>query len=208
MRDSLGVTAAMTRRSQLALTVIAIAGCRPAAHPLLQAISDSEPPSRGTLMDSLCAPSEGEPSCTRRIESHYLSEAAGRAERRGDSIILHLAGGASAIYRDSLVEGPTAIVYGYRGYVPSIGYFVLDTQFYARGGYLLVSGETGHSTPIDGPPRVSPDHGRVAAASVDLEAQFSSTTLTIWRVLPDSLAFEWMHNFIQDGRVTDSTYGP
>jgi hypothetical protein len=198
----------MVPRTWLALAILLIANCHPAPPALSQPPSSSAPPSRDSLIASVCSPTEGQPSCTRRIERRYLVQAGTRADRRGDGLILNLQNGTTAIYRDSVGEGPTDVVFGYRGYIASIGYFLLDMQFYEGGGYLLVNARTGHATASDGPPLVSPSHDYVAAGNVDLESQFTPTTLTIWRVTPDSLALAWRHEFVQDGIITDSTFGP
>ncbi len=198
----------MSAHKWLILTLLAPFGCHSVPQPASDAVSDSAPPSRGELMSRLCSDSEGEPSCTRRIEKGYLAQAAGKVERNGNELVLHLANGDSATFRDSTAETSTAVLFGFRGSIQPIGYYLIDLQFYEGGGYLLVSAKSGKSTISNGPPLVSPDGHRVAAANVDLESQYTPTTLTIWQVTDDSLALEWRHDFLPDGIVNDSTWGP
>lgn len=137
-----------------------------------------------------------------------LAEGGHGALRRGAELVIPLLHGDTLSLRDSAPDTPTGVWHSYRAYLPSISYHVVEVQFYEGGTYLLVNATSGKTTFSNGLPIVSPDNRRIAAGNVDLEAEYSPTTLQVWRLESDSLALEWEHDFLAGGPATDSTWGP
>lgn len=128
--------------------------------------------------------------------------------RTGRSLQITLARGDSVVLTDSLPDDPNGVWFRYREMLPAVGYHLIETRFYEGGGYLLVNHKTGWSALSNGVPIVSPDRLRLAAANVDLDAEYSPTTLQIWRLAADSLILELEHDFVSAPIQPDSVWGP
>jgi len=171
--------------------------------------SDSESIARDTtLEDVLCRDLNNSYKCAQVIEQHALGKGHQGVRRRAAELLIPLVRGDTLSLHDSLSDNPRGVWYAYREYMPSINYHLIALQYYEGGTYLLVNGRTGKTTFSNGLPVVSPDARRLAAGNVDLEAEFSPTTLQIWRVELDSLALEFEYNFLTKAQVADSTWGP
>jgi len=170
--------------------------------------SDSLLPPSDTLRARLCRNLNNSYQCAQAIERHLLADPVHGAHRLGSELVIPLLNGGTLSLRDSAPDMPTGVWYTYRTHLPSIRYHVVEVHYYEGGTYLLVNGRSGKKTFSNGLPVVSPDNRRVAAGNVDLEAEFSPTTVQVWRLEGDSLTLEWEHNFLASGAASDSTWGP
>jgi len=221
-RDPLGVRVRNPVRTNLRLSpalVLALAcqqppetrsavnapGSQPSAAP---ASSDSIGAGLDSLDRTVCQGINNSYQCAQAIEKHLLADGGRGVARRGAELAIPLLNGDTLALRDSTPDTPTGVWHSYRAYLPSIGYHVVEVQYYEGSTYLLVNGTSGKKTFSNGLPVVSPDNRRIAAGNVDLEAEFSPTTLQVWRLERDSLALEWEHDFLAGGAATDTTWGP
>jgi hypothetical protein len=161
-----------------------------------------------TVDERLCQQITNSYECAQAIERDLLSKGVPEVARRGGQLVIRLTHADSATFRDSSTETASAVSYSYRGLLPSVPYHVIEVQYYEGGTYLLVNAATGRQTFSNGLPVPSPDGHYIAAANVDLEAEFSPTTLQVWRVDKDSLVLAWEHDFVPPGGASDSTWGP
>ncbi|MCU0623105.1 MAG: hypothetical protein MUF53_04485 [Gemmatimonadaceae bacterium] len=146
--------------------------------------------------------------CAQVIERHILGRGAPAVVRHGRSLEIRLATGVSRRFVDSLPDRPDGEWFSYRGFLAQANHHVLHVQFYEGDGYLLVHTRTGATTPSVGLPVLSPDARRIAAANVDLDAEYSPTALQIWRVEADRLVLEWERDFVQQPVTPDRLWGP
>lgn len=161
-----------------------------------------------TSRDVVCQYLTNYYECSRAVERRLLAGRASGVSRRGPELTIALTSGRSVVFVDSQPESPAFVGHTYAGSIPSVKYFVLELHYSEGGAYLLVNGHTGASTFSHGFPVPAPDGRRLAAGNVDLEARYSPTTLQIWRLADDNLVLEWEHDFVENGRVVDTTWGP
>jgi hypothetical protein len=207
-------------RLPLALALALAAACQKGPEPrsagnaadsqpsMTHGSSDSIAAGPDTLNRMLCKGIDNSYKCAQAIERHVLAEGGHGVSRRGAQLVIPLLRGDTLLLRDSAPATATGELHSYRAYLPSIGYHVVELQYDEGGLFFLVNGRSGKITFSHGLPVVSPDNRRVAAGNVDLEAEFSPTTLQIWRVDSDSLALEWEHDFLSDAQASDSIWGP
>jgi hypothetical protein len=173
-----------------------------------RASTDSLAAGPDSLNHVLCQGLNNSYLCAQTIEKHLLAEGKHGVLRRDAELHIPLLTGDTLVLRDSVSDTATGVRHSYRAYLPSIGYHVVEVQYYEGGTYLLVNGVSGKTAFSNGVPVVSPDNRRLAAANVDLESGYSPTTVQVWRLEDDSLALEWEHDFLAGGAAADSTWGP
>lgn len=133
-------------------------------------------------------------------ELPFLQASTAGVRRSGDSLLLPLAGGGAMALVDDTTEGESSIRYVYRGPLAGTGFLAVDVGLWEGGTYLLVDPTTGRKTFIDDLPVPSPSGRLLAVASMDMEAGYEPTRLTIYSVVADSLVQLW--------RVDSIPWGP
>ena len=169
--------------------------------------ADAGQASSEALRDSICAAITNRKACARAFEHHLLSTSGG-ARRDDSTLSIPLLRGDTLTLRDSSDAHGGVIGYSYRGRVRQSQYHLVELQFYEGGGYLLINERSGWKTFSNGVPIASPDGERLAAGNVDLEAEFSPTTIQVWRVAADTLVLEWEHDLLAARAENDSVWGP
>lgn len=146
--------------------------------------------------------------CAQALERRLLPAERGGVVRDGRVLRIALARGDAVTYTDSLHDDTQGMWFSYRGRFGSIGYHLVEIQFYEGRIFLLVNGRTGWTTWSDGVPMLSPDGAQLAAANVDIDAEHSSTSLQVWRVAADSLELAFSQDFDLRSYDEESVWGP
>jgi hypothetical protein len=129
--------------------------------------------------------------CAAAIEQRVLPALADHAARRGDTLVLRLAGPDSVVLT-SAPPGEEIDAPGYHlvGMLES-GHFVVHGQWYEGDFYLLVNRASGEEQAIWARPVVSPEGERILVASADLDAGYNPNGFQIWRVAGSRVSLEW-----------------
>lgn len=152
--------------------------------------SRSDEAAASPFRDPTCEGISNAYECAQKVEQARLAADSITATRRGDTLLISVAGDEVRLV-DHDAGGPENVFYSYRGYLPEVGYHLVDVHYWEGGGYLLVHHRTGESIHLVGPPVVSPDHQRLVVASEAGMAGYSPNALQVWRVSPEGLALEW-----------------
>lgn len=130
------------------------------------------------------------------LEATAISMSHGRTERRGDTLILHLANGKSAKLKDdeSCPEGRTSFeanCFTFRlvADLPSRHFVFVEQTFYEGSALLLFDDRTGNRTKIHGYPTFAPSGGRFIAIDTDLG--YGDGSIEIWIRNGDGAQVEW-----------------
>jgi hypothetical protein len=198
-------------RTHIALLTLLLCGCgdtrsperAPEVSPAPGAVLPSD-----SAADAICRGLTNSYRCAQAIESTVLAGANANVVRDGRVLRIVSERGDTLVLRDSLPDDPDGAWFSYRGLLASVGYHVIEVQYYEGGRYLLVNRRTGWIGSSNGVPVISPDGSRLAAGNVDLEAEYSPTTLQIWSVAADSLVLEFDHDFVASPVSPDSVWGP
>jgi hypothetical protein len=154
--------------------------------------SRNEPaPDRSPNVTALCRGVANAYDCGRRVEQYQLGRLPQYAFRTGDTLFVRLAAGRQIQFVDRGVEDETGVWYAYHAFLPTVGYHVVQVLLYEGTGYQMVSHENGSVASVHAPPIVSPDGGRFATASEDLEAGYNPTAIQIWRLGELGAVLEW-----------------
>lgn len=127
-----------------------------------------------------------------QAERRRMEPLGGSVVRDGGSLVLHLRSGRLVTFADTLAEGESYHRYVYAGHWPEEGVHVVQLVLYEGDRYVVVHDRTGEVELIPGEPLRAPQGGRLASASVDLDAMESPNRLQIWRV--DSTGFHLEFN--------------
>ncbi len=129
--------------------------------------------------------------------------------RTGKTLTIHLADGRRKTFVDSDSVDAAAVLYTYREFLPEIRYHLVHAHLNEGTGYLLVSHRSGDLVRIQGLPIVSPDGGRFATASEDLESRYNPNEIQIWRITRNAAVLEWSLEPAGDPvTITPAAWGP
>lgn len=119
---------------------------------------------------------------TDTTEQKYISQAAGRAERRADQLLLTLANGRLLTLTNNLTDPDETkhVIYRFRGPLANSQFWVLDVTRWESGFVLLINQQTGRRTRVWGRPVLAPGGGQLVTANSDMEAHYSPNGLQIW----------------------------
>ncbi|MEN6543002.1 hypothetical protein [Parvibaculum sp.] len=122
----------------------------------------------------------------------------GRAERRGDTLILHLKNGKGVELKDdaSCPEGRKdfeANCFAFRlvAHMPSRHFFFVEQPFYEGHALLLFDDRTGARTKIGGYPSFAPSGDRFVA--IDTDEGYGDGSIEIWVRKGDGAQVEWRY---------------
>lgn len=201
----------MMDRAHIALLTLALCGCGDTSPnqraPELAAAPAAVVPT-DSAADAICRGLTNSYRCAQAIERTLLTAANGNVVRTGRHLRIALGRGDTLVFTDSLPDDPAGTWFSYRGLIAAVGYHLIEVQYYEGGRYLFVNGRTGWIGSSNGVPVIAPDGSRLAAGNVDLEAEYSPTTLQIWSVAADSLILEFDHDFVASPVTADSVWGP
>lgn len=141
--------------------------------------------------DTLCADINNAYECAQKVEDQRLAATGVTAERRGDTLVIPVAGPEPVRLVNADAGGPENVFYSYRDHLTDAGYHVVDVHYWEGSAHILVDDSTGQQTRVPGPPVVSPDGHRLVVASAAGVAGYSPNELQVWRVTPDGLELEW-----------------
>ena len=198
-------------RSLIVVLMLVLSGCRDtpsAEHSPGTAVPRAAAVHSDSAAEAICRDLTNSYKCAQAIEKSLLAAAAPSVVRAGRDLRIALERGDSVVFTDSLPDDAAGVWFSYRGLLPSVGYHLIEVQYYEGGRYLLVNRRTGWRGSSNGVPVISPDSARLAAGNVDLEAEYSPTTLQIWSVSVDSLILEFDHDFVASPITADSVWGP
>lgn len=152
---------------------------------------DDRPP-EGPLTEAqreaLCADTQNQYDCSRRVEARLLQRGA-PAARSGDTLKVTLAGGEVRTFADHGAEAD-AVHYTYDGRLTGIGYHVVQIHYYEGGARLLINDRGGEATRVPGSPVASPDGRWIVVASYGGVAGYAPDLLQVRRVA-DGLPVDW-----------------
>lgn len=175
----------MTRHTAVLGIVLLLLACDTAERPPAQ---PPEGPLTEAARQALCADVQNQYECSTLVETELLRRGA-PARRKGDTLVITLANGATRTFADHGSEAD-AVRYTYDGRLAGIGYHVVQVHYYEGGAHLLIDDATGEATRVPGPPMVSPDGQRIAIASYGGVAGYAADLLQLRRVV-DGLPVEW-----------------
>ena len=150
------------------------------------------PPPRVDL-EPLCRGLANSYDCGQAIERHQLRRAPQLFSRAGDTLTVHLADHQGATFVDRDVEDEAGVAYTYREFIPGVAYHLIHAHLYEGTAFLLIGHRTGDVARLQALPVFSPDLGRFATASEDLDARYNATEIQIWRITQRSPVREWSH---------------
>ncbi len=205
----------MNARPAIRLLVCAlVAACgggveSPAADPVpAPAPPLATPPPRVDL-GPICRNIDRTYQCGRAVERYQIRRAPRWVSRNAKTLTIRLSGGGRKTFVDSDSVDVDAVLYTYREFLPAVGHHVVHAHLNEGTGYLLVSHASGDLVRIHALPIVSPDGGRFATASEDLESRYNPNAIQIWRVTENVVVLEWSLEPAGDPVVvTPDAWGP
>lgn len=166
-------------------------------------------PPRPTDFRRLCRNQTNEYDCGRVIERFQIDRSPRTVARRGDTLIVRLAGGNQATFVNRNVEDGTGIWYTYREYLPAVRCHLVGAHLYEGTAYVLAHHNSGARVRIQALPVFSPNGERFATASEDLESRYNPTEIQIWRLAENAMVLEWSLAPAGDPvSHTDDAWGP
>ena len=131
-------------------------------------------------------------------EPRLIAGSNGRAQRTGDSLILHFANGKSRTFRNDnkgCDDGPDHCDgYILIGDLPAFHWFVLFETAYEGGRFWLYDDRDGLPTEIPYWPTFSADGTRLLIQNDDESSFFEGDSLEIWRRAGFRMEREWIAN--------------
>ena len=158
--------------------------------------------------ETICATIDNSYKCAQAIERRWLDSGKPMITRDSTVLTIRLQNGALVQLTDSAENNPKTTWHSYVNFLPSIGYHVIELQYWEGSAYLLLSAATVNSTTAYGPPVVSPDRSHLIAVAEQLESWYGPTGIQIWRVIDGGLDLEWDHRTVEYGAWTDAAWGP
>jgi hypothetical protein len=183
------------RVASFAVAAALIAGCgRPEPERKATPAPPTQPPTAAVAADTCLLPAPAADVDWVQREAAALAGLGGRARRDSTGLHLSVSNGEEVVLRDQTDDsesGDDYVRHFLAAWRPELNAYEVAVGYYEGGATLLVDGRTGHRTKIWASPLVSPDRGRLVAASKDLEAAFDPNGLQIWRTDGDTLSLEW-----------------
>ncbi len=142
-----------------------------------------------------------------REEAPGLAISPGSVQRSGDTLIVRIGRGENITLVDDTTEGDKWVRYVYQGKLAGTPFHLIDVGFYEGGMHLLVDSVTGHKSFVDAAPEPSPGGMFLAVPSMDMEAEYEPTRLTIYAVAADSLQQLWRLEAIKWGPDSVAWHG-
>jgi hypothetical protein len=119
----------------------------------------------------------------------------GAIKRRGDTLVIELAGTGLRTRVDQPSEGESYVSYRYAGRIGGSGgtpaFHVIDAHGYETEWVELVNAATGDSLVVSARPALSPDGARFVVDALNFDSCEGATTLEVWRITGDVPVREW-----------------
>jgi hypothetical protein len=116
------------------------------------------------------------------VEANYLRHDSLMVHRAGTALFFKTKAKQVTIANNDKEDDETAVAhYTYRGFIKSIGQFLVYGTYYEEYNYLLIDAETGDITHLWGMPVVSPDGKFFIAGNCDLVATFTPNGLQLFK---------------------------
>lgn len=196
------------------LACVLVAGCGGGAEtPAPDPVPVPGPPVATPLprvdLAPVCRGIDNTYQCGRAVERYQIRRAARWVSRNGKTLTIGLSGGGRKTFLDSDSVDVDAVLYTYRQFLPQVGYHLVHAHLNEGTVYLLAHHASGDVVRIHALPIVSPDGGRFATASEDLESRYNPNAIQIWRITENAVVLEWSIQPAGDPVViTPDAWGP
>ena len=157
-------------------------------HPLLPAPGDR----RETVqLNRACRNIQNFYECAQAVEKTQLPRYPQLVSRQGGNLRLTLKSGKVVELKDVNIDGQElkTVLYSFREFLPDLGYYLVQEDFYEGGGYLMVNCQNGKRYPLHDLFLLSPDRKRLATV-LNSEAH-NPTAIQIWSISPEKMTMEW-----------------
>jgi hypothetical protein len=148
----------------------------------------------------VCRDIENTHECAAAVEARVLPALGAYAVRRGDTLLLRLAGEDSVVLVSAGADDIDEPAYHLVGMLET-GHYIVHGQRYEGDFYLLVDRGSGEEHAIWARPLPSPAGDRILAASADYVAGYNPNGFQIWRAANRRLALEWSFEPLEWGPV-------
>ncbi len=114
-------------------------------------------------------------TCFQKVRAKQLKKDARYVSESNEKITLTLLTGKEIEFKNDTLDthaNDGFIQKNYLEYLPKVGFFVFQNNYYEGGNYSLVNDKSGKETIIEGFPKLSPDAKHLITSSQDLEAGF------------------------------------
>lgn len=157
-------------------------------HPYLPAPGDR----RETVqLNRACRNIQNSYECAQAVEKTQLPRYPQLVSRQGGTLRLTLKSGKVVELKDVNIDGQElkTVLYSFREFLPDLGYYLVQEDFYEGGGYLMVNYQNGKRYSLHDLFLLSPDRKRLATV-LNSEAH-NPTAIQIWNISPEKMTLEW-----------------
>lgn len=145
-------------------------------------------------LDDICKNIDNSYKCAQAIENYQQKHWGQYFTRKNGQMELALMNGGNIFLKDTDDTPTTApekvLLYSFRDYIQSIGYFLIHVQTYEDFSYLMISAKSGKRFDIPAPPHLSPSNARFVAVSAK---DYGFNGIEIWKITLDTLQLEWRY---------------